>query len=114
MLKETLKPLKGRKLAVLSPSRTVTGRRMRMNCFGASCSSMPADWMRKTKGPALPSMMGTSAALSSTQALSMPSPAMADSRCSTVEIGRASCREGVEGEEGGCERDEQEEDAGGE
>src|SRR5690625_167262 len=85
MLKETLKPLKGRKLAVLSPSRTVTGRRMRMNCFGASCSSMPADWMRKTKGPALPSMMGTSAALSSTQALSMPSPAMADSRCSTVE-----------------------------
>jgi hypothetical protein len=45
---------------------------------------MPADWMRNTNGPALPSMIGTSAAPSSTMALSMPSPASADIRCSTV------------------------------
>ena len=47
---------------------------------------MPADCSRNTNGPALPSMIGTSAAVTSTQALSMPSPANADSRCSTVEM----------------------------
>ena len=46
---------------------------------------MPADCSRNTNGPALPSMIGTSAAVSSTMALSMPRPANADSRCSTVE-----------------------------
>ena len=46
---------------------------------------MPADWIRNTKGPALPSMIGTSPAVSSMNALSMPSPASADRRCSTVE-----------------------------
>ena len=56
-----------------------------MKRFGAFCSSMPADWSRNTKWPALPSMIGTSAALTSTSALSMPRPANADSRCSTVE-----------------------------
>ena len=39
---------------------------MRMNRFGAFCSSMPADCSRNTNGPALPSMIGTSAALRST------------------------------------------------
>ena len=47
---------------------------------------MPADCSRKTKGPALPSMIGTSPALTSTSALSMPRPARADNKCSTVEI----------------------------
>jgi hypothetical protein len=41
--------------------------------------------MRKTKVPALPSMIGTSSADTSTKALSMPSPANAAMRCSTVE-----------------------------
>ena len=66
MVKATLKPLKGSKRAHLSPSSTCTGCLIRMNFFGAFCCTMPADWMRKTKGPALPSMIGTSAALKST------------------------------------------------
>jgi hypothetical protein len=57
-----------------------------MKRLAAFCSSMPADWMRKTKGAALPSMMGISAASTSTQALSMPRPERADMRCSTVAI----------------------------
>ena len=57
-----------------------------MNFFGASCSMMPADCSRKTNGAALPSMIGNSAASTSTHALSMPSPANADIRCSTVDI----------------------------
>jgi hypothetical protein len=61
------------------------GPRMRTKRFGADCSSMPADCIRNTNGPALPSMIGTSGADSSTKALSMPSPASADSRCSTVD-----------------------------
>jgi len=50
----------------LSPSSTTTFRLMRMKRLGAFCSSTPADCMRKTKGPELPSMIGTSAALTST------------------------------------------------
>src|SRR5258706_10217859 len=46
---------------------------------------MPADWIRNTKVPALPSMIGTSSPDTSTNALSMPRPANADIRCSTVE-----------------------------
>ena len=46
-----------------------------MNFLATGCSSMPADWIRNTKGAALPSRIGTSAASTSTQALSMPSPA---------------------------------------
>ena len=46
---------------------------------------MPADCSRNTKGPALPSMIGTSDEERSTTALSMPSPAKAESRCSIVE-----------------------------
>ena len=42
--------------------------------LGRRCSSMPADCSRNTNGPALPSMIGTSAALRSTKALSMPRP----------------------------------------
>jgi hypothetical protein len=57
---------------------------MRMKRLATFCSAMPADWMRNTKGPALPSMIGTSVADSSTMALSMPRPAKADIRCSTV------------------------------
>jgi hypothetical protein len=61
---------------------------------GAFCSAMPADWMRNTKGPALPSMIGTSLADSSTVALSMPSPASADIRCSTVATRTPSLHQG--------------------
>ena len=39
-----------------------------------------------TKGLALPSIIGTSGPSSSTIALSMPIPANAESKCSTVEI----------------------------
>ena len=46
---------------------------------------MPADWIRNTNGPALPSMIGTSPAVSSMKRLSMPRPASADIRCSTVD-----------------------------
>ncbi len=46
---------------------------------------MPADWIRNTNGPALPSMIGTSEALRSTYRLSMPRPASADIKCSIVE-----------------------------
>ena len=56
----------------------------RMKRFGAFCSSMPADCSRNTNGAALPSMIGTSDAVRSTNALSMPRPAIADIRCSTV------------------------------
>src|SRR5260221_7563665 len=83
--KLTLKPSKRSNCAHLSPSSTRTVRSTRVKRFGTGCSSMPADCSRNTKGPALPSMIGTSGALSSTRALSMPSPANADSRCSTVE-----------------------------
>jgi hypothetical protein len=50
-------------VAVLDATAFLT----RMNFLAAFCSSMPADWMRKTKGAALPSMMGISAASTSTQ-----------------------------------------------
>ena len=39
---------------------------MRMKRLATFCSSTPADWIRNTNGPALPSMIGTSAALTST------------------------------------------------
>jgi len=84
MVKETLNPSKGSNRAHLSPSSTCTLFRMRRKRFGALCSWIPADWMRNTKGPALPSMIGTSGALTSTRALSTPRPAKAESRCSTV------------------------------
>src|SRR6266550_4039659 len=47
---------------------------------------MPADCNRKTNGPALPSMIGISGPATSTCKLSIPSPASADIKCSTVEI----------------------------
>ena len=47
---------------------------------------MPADCSRNTNGAALPSMMGNSGASTSTNALSIPRPANADIRCSTVAI----------------------------
>ena len=53
-------------MAYLPPPRTSTRRLMRMNRLGRFCSSTPADWIRNTKGPALPSMIGTSGALTST------------------------------------------------
>ena len=55
-----------------------------MNLFGADCSSIPADWIKNTKGEADPSIMGTSAAVKSTYTLSMPKPHNADIKCSTV------------------------------
>ena len=57
---------------------------MRMKRLGASCSTTPADCSRNTNGPDEPSMIGTSGADSSTSRLSIPSPARADIRCSTV------------------------------
>ena len=77
--KFTLKPSNGSNCAHLSPSSARTRFFTRMKRFGARCSSMPADCSRNTNGPALPSMIGTSAAESSTIALSIPSPAKADS-----------------------------------
>ena len=47
---------------------------------------MPADCIKKTNGPALPSIIGTSSAVRSTNALSIPKPASAESKCSTVDI----------------------------
>ena len=46
---------------------------------------MPADCIRKTNGRELPSIMGTSGPSSSIVALSIPKPAKADSKCSTVD-----------------------------
>src|SRR3569833_1577146 len=96
MANETLNPSKGSKRAHLSASSTLIGFLMRINRFGAFCSSTPADWIRNTKGPALPSMIGTSGALKSTYALSMPRPAKADSKCSTVEIRTSPCTSDVD------------------
>ena len=63
------------------------GRRARAgSAWRAACSTMPADCSRNTNGPALPSMIGSSGPATSTCRLSMPSPASADIRCSTVEI----------------------------
>ena len=60
------KPKYGSSLAHLSPSRTSIGSSTRMNFFAAACSSMPADWTRKTKEPAEPSRIGISPAVTST------------------------------------------------
>ena len=54
---------------------------------------MPADCSRNTNGPALPSMIGSSGPATSTCRLSMPRPASADIRCSTVEMRRAAALE---------------------
>ena len=67
--KLTRNPSCGSNRAHLSPSCTSTVRRTRTNRFGAFCTSMPADWIRNTKGPALPSMIGTSPAVSSTNSV---------------------------------------------
>ena len=48
------------------PSSTTTGRLIRINRLGTFCSTIPAAWIRNTNGAALPSMIGTSEALSST------------------------------------------------
>ncbi len=56
----------------------------RMKRRGAFCSSMPALCSRNTKDAAEPSRIGTSSAVMSTYRLSMPRPAQADIRCSTV------------------------------
>ena len=47
---------------------------------------IPADCIKKTKGPALPSMIGISGPLTLIMQLSTPNPAMADRRCSMVAI----------------------------
>ena len=84
--KPILKPSKGSRRTLLSPCSISIAFSTRRYRFVAACSSMPADWMRKTNVPALPSMIGTSSAETSTNALSMPSPANAAMRCSTVEM----------------------------
>jgi hypothetical protein len=85
MVKPTLKPLKGSRRTFLSPFSRAMVFRTRRYFFAAGCSTMPADCSRKTKVPALPSMIGTSSPETSTNALSIPNPANADIRCSTVE-----------------------------
>ena len=91
MEKLTLKPLNGSRRTFLSPCSISSGCRMRTKRLRAACSSMPADCSRNTNVPALPSMIGTSSAETSTNALSMPSPKKADIRCSTVETRAPSC-----------------------
>ena len=82
--KRSLKPKCGSRRAHLSPSRTSTGRFTLMKRLAARCSTMPADWTRNTNEPADPSRIGISGAVTSTYRLSMPRPASADIRCSTV------------------------------
>ena len=55
-----------------------------INFFIPSCSSSPADCKRKTNGPALPSIIGTSGPSSLIMQLSIPRPAIAERRCSIV------------------------------
>jgi hypothetical protein len=74
------RPLRSRALAFPDLDR----RRTRRKRLGASCSAMPALCRRKTNDAAEPSRIGTSSAVMSTTRLSRPSPAQAESRCSTV------------------------------
>ena len=80
-----MKPSNGSNSAHLSPSSTRTGLITRINFLGTSCSTTPADWIKNTKGAALPSIIGTSGLVNSTYTLSIPKPANADIKCSTVE-----------------------------
>ena len=72
-------------MAVLSSNCTVIGFLIRINCFAASCSIIPADCTKNTKGLALPSIIGISEAETSTNRLSIPNPARADIKCSMVD-----------------------------
>ncbi len=89
MKKSSLKPLYGLKRAHFSlspvPSRISTGFSTRMNFLAAGCSCTPACCNKNTNDEAEPSMIGISSALTSMNILSMPRPAQADIRCSTVE-----------------------------
>jgi len=84
MPKRSLKPKCGSRRAHLSASRTSIGCKTRMNRLAAACSTTPADRIRYTNEPDEPSRIGISAASMSMFRLSMPSPASADIRCSTV------------------------------
>jgi hypothetical protein len=55
--------LEGSKRAHFSPSFTSTGRRHAHEPLRGVLQLDPADWMRNTNGPALPSMIGTSPAV---------------------------------------------------
>ena len=85
-LKDTLKPSNGLMVAYASSLVTVTSFLTLMNFFSASWSSSPADWIKKTKGLELPSIIGTSGPSTLIRQLSTPSPAIAESKCSIVEI----------------------------
>ena len=65
-------------------SPTMIGLSILIARRGASCSRTPAHSTRKTKGAELPSITGTSGPSISTRALSMPHPAKAAIKCSTV------------------------------
>ena len=67
-----------------SPSCTSMAEVIRIKRRGAFCNSIPALCNKKTKDAADPSKMGTSSAVMSTYRLSIPKPAQADIRCSTV------------------------------
>jgi len=75
----------GRKAAEPLASDTDTGLLMTNNCLHFPWIRVPTSLSMFTKGWALPSMIGTSWASTSTVALSTPMPLKADKRCSTVE-----------------------------
>jgi hypothetical protein len=64
--KRDLEAIKGKEAGYLVSIFNRDLALMRINFFAAACSSIPADWIRNTNGPALPSMIGTSLALTST------------------------------------------------
>ena len=73
-------------MAYASSLVTVTSFLTFINFFKASWSSRPADCIKKTKGLELPSIIGTSGPSTLIKQLSTPSPAIADKRCSIVDI----------------------------
>ncbi len=91
ILKLILKPSKGSNFTHLSSKSTRTSSTIRINFLYADCSSIPADWIKNTKGEEDPSIIGTSAADRSTKRLSIPKPWSADMRCSTVWTLTPSC-----------------------
>ena len=88
MAKLSLNPWCGSSFAhfLLAPSPSCTSMAdvIRIKRRGAFCNSIPALCSKKTNEAAEPSKIGTSSAVISTYMLSIPKPAHADIRCSTV------------------------------
>ncbi len=75
----------GKTLIFLSPDFKLKGFLIKKNFLVWSCTLIPTFFSKYIKGPALPSMMGISGPSNVMRALSIPMPARADMRCSTVE-----------------------------